>query len=321
MRVLLIKLSSLGDVIHALPAVTEACAKVSGLVFDWMVEEDFSCIPGWHPGVEEVIPAAQRRWRRKPLATLSSLEWKEFKAVLRHHCYDHVIDAQGLLKSAWMTRYVATPAAGYDWRSARESLASLFYRRRVRVPWSMHAVERIRQLFSAVLSYQLASQPPGYGLEAGRFGSPRPARAVVLAHGTTRQSKMWPTAHWRSLCRRIAEAGHPVQIPWHDKMEWQRASFIAAAHRRVELLPRLELSGIVNVLARAGAVVAVDSGLGHMAAALGRPVVSLYGMTNPEQIGTWGSAPRIHLQAPDPQQMESLQVEWVWESLRRLLAN
>ena len=103
MRVLLVKTSSLGDVIHTLPALTDAQRAIPGIQFDWVVEEGFAEIPAWHPAVAQVIPVAIRRWRKHPLQTLRSGEWRRFKARLRETHYDLVIDAQGLLKSAWLT--------------------------------------------------------------------------------------------------------------------------------------------------------------------------------------------------------------------------
>ena len=129
MRVLLIKTSSLGDVIHTLPALTDAARAIPGIRFDWVVEEGFAEIPAWHPAVDAVIPVAIRRWRKKPLQAVRSGEWSNFKRRLRETQYDLVIDAQGLLKSAWLTRYARAEVVGLDKSSAREPLAARFYQR------------------------------------------------------------------------------------------------------------------------------------------------------------------------------------------------
>ena len=149
MRVLLIKTSSLGDVIHTLPALTDAAKAIPGIRFDWVVEEGFAEIPAWHPAVAQVIPVALRRWRKHLWQTLKNGEWRRFKARLEESRYDLVIDAQGLLKSAWLTRYVKAPVAGLGPDSAREPIASRFYDRRYSVPREQHALERVRQLFAA----------------------------------------------------------------------------------------------------------------------------------------------------------------------------
>src|SRR6218665_2449357 len=120
MRVLLIKTSALGDVIHSLPALTDAARSIPGIQFDWVVEEGFAEIPAWHPAVAQVIPVAIRRWRRNILRTIGSGEWRRCKEQLREHRYDCVIDAQGLLKSAWLARQAGAPVTGLDPQSARE---------------------------------------------------------------------------------------------------------------------------------------------------------------------------------------------------------
>lgn len=146
MRVLLIKTSSLGDVVHTLPALTDAARAIPGIKFDWVVEEGFAEIPTWHPAVGKVVPVAIRRWRKNLWQTIKSGEWRRFKQSVRAEKYDLVIDAQGLLKSAWLTRYVKAPVAGLDKNSAREPLAARFYSRRLAVARGQHAVERVRQL-------------------------------------------------------------------------------------------------------------------------------------------------------------------------------
>jgi heptosyltransferase-1 len=130
MHVLLIKTSSMGDVIHALPALTDAMRAIPGIRFDWVVEEAFQEIPAWHPAVDRVIPVALRRWRKKPLKALISGEWRRFKRALRERQYDLVLDSQGLMKSAWLAQKARGPRAGFDKKSAREPLASWFYQKK-----------------------------------------------------------------------------------------------------------------------------------------------------------------------------------------------
>ena len=157
-RVLLVKTSSMGDVIHTLPAITDACAAVPGIVFDWVVEEAFAEIPAWHPRVERVIPVAVRRWRKNLFKFFGSDEWARFRGQLGQYPYDLVIDAQGLIKSAVLTRYSKAPVAGLDRDSAREPLACRFYDRLYAVPREQHALERTRQLFAQALGYELPQQ-------------------------------------------------------------------------------------------------------------------------------------------------------------------
>ncbi|MFJ3078013.1 MULTISPECIES: lipopolysaccharide heptosyltransferase I [unclassified Pseudomonas] len=297
MRVLIIKTSSLGDVIHTLPALTDAAHAIPGIRFDWVVEEGFAEIPSWHPAVDRVIPVAIRRWRKNLWQTLKSGEWKAFKQRLREHKYDLVIDAQGLVKSAWLTRYVKAPVAGLDRFSAREGLASRFYDRRLSVAVGQHAVERVRQLFAMALAYDLPEGIGNYGLDLDRLQLPPAAPYVVFLHGTTWATKHWPEAYWRELAERLGRRKLQVRLPWGNPAEKARAERIAQGLNNCQVLPKLNLAGVARVLAAAKACVAVDTGLGHLAAALDVPTISLFGPTNPGLTGAYGRV-QVH-QASD----------------------
>lgn len=299
MRVLIVKTSSLGDVIHTLPAVTDAMRACPGIEFDWVVEDSFAEIPGWHPGVSTVIPVAIRRWRKEIFKTIGSVEWKEFRTVLCKQHYDLVIDAQGLLKSAWVTRLVKAPAAGYDKASVREKLAALAYQHQYAVPKDMHAVERTRLLFALALGYPKPDTKGAYGIDLSRFCSNTPEAAnVVLLHGTTRHDKHYPEEYWKQLANALTAQNIRVRLPWGNTAEKERAYRIAEGNPGVQVLPKLNLNGVAGVLAQATAVVAVDTGLGHLSAALNVPTVSLYGPTSPALVGAYGEN-QIHLCAQD----------------------
>ena len=300
MRVLLVKTSSLGDVIHALPALTDAARAIPGITFDWVVEEGFAEIPTWHPAVGKVIPVAIRRWRKNIWETLKSGEWKRFKQSLRAEKYDLVIDAQGLLKSAWLTRYFKAPVAGLDRNSAREPLASRFYQRRLAVARGQHAVERLRQLFAVALGYDLPKGLGDYGLDVDKLVElPRKKPFVLFLHGTTWDTKHWPELYWRDLALRMGNLGVEVRLPWGSPAEKARAERIANGLNNAVVLPKLNLAGVAKVLAGASACVAVDTGLGHLAAALDVPTISLFGPTNPGLTGAYGKA-QIHLASDFP---------------------
>lgn len=299
MRVLLVKTSSLGDVIHALPALTDAARALPGIRFDWVVEEGFAEIPAWHPAVAQVIPVAIRRWRRNLWQTMASGEWRRFKRRLWERHYDQVIDAQGLLKSAWLTRYVRAPVAGFDRASVRESLASHFYDRRYAVPRDLHAVERLRQLFALALDYSLPVGTGDYGLDRRRLADRPRVPYLLFLHGTTWDSKHWPERYWRELAERMSWLGWSIRLPWGNVEEKARAERIAAGLASVVVLPKMNLAGVAKTLAGASACVAVDTGLGHLAAALGVPTVSLYGPTDPGLTGAYGRG-QVHLRADYP---------------------
>lgn len=326
MRVLVVKTSSLGDVVHTLPALSDAAAALPDVRFDWVVEETFAEIPSWHPAVDQVIPVAIRRWRKNLFRSMRSTEWKQCKVALRKHHYDCIIDAQGLLKSAWVARRAQGLRVGYDRLSVREPLAALSYHRRIPVLRDQHAVERTRQLFARALGYRVPEGLGDYCLDASRFRSscmhqPR----LVFLHGTTRAAKHWPEDYWIELARKAVESGLGVQLPWGSDSERERAERIAAASG-ADVLPRLNLHGIASVLVQADAVVAVDTGLGHLAAALAVPGVSLYGATRPALVGTYGPR-QIHLTSTgldavsgiEPREMAPLTPRLVWQALEPLI--
>ena len=200
MKALLVKTSSIGDLLHTLPAVTDAQRARPDLRFDWVVEEGLRAVPGWHPAVERVITVAYRKWRFRPLKGLFGGPLAAFRQELRRETYDRVIDAQGLYKSAVITRLTLGERHGLDLASCREKLAPLAYQRRHAVPRRQHAVQRLRALFALALDYPLPATPPDYGIDRARLPPPPlPGRYLAFLHGTAWTSKLWPESHWRGL--------------------------------------------------------------------------------------------------------------------------
>jgi len=263
-NILIVKTSSLGDLVHTLPALTDAVRAHPGLRCDWLVERAFAEIPPWHPAVARVIQCDLRGWRKHLGRTVFGGDWARFRAELRGTEYDVVIDAQGLVKSAWLAWQARGPLAGPDRASAREPLAARFYDRTYAVPGhdAAHAVERARRLFAQALGYALPDAPPDAGLERSRF--PDPARPQPYV-----------------LCLRVV-------LPWGSEAERADAEAIAAACGGL-VLPRLGLTAIAGWVAHARFCVGVDTGLAHLAAALGTPQLSLYGPTLPQLTGAVGA--------------------------------
>lgn len=297
MRILVIKTTSLGDLVHMLPAVTEAVAARPGLVVDWVAEEGFAAVPELHPAVRRVIPVALRRWRKSPLSGAVRREWGGFIDSLRSESYDLVLDSQGLLKSALLAVFARGPRAGLNFASAREPLASLVYRFRYAVAPELHAITRNRLLMAQALGYPMGEERAfRYGV-APPAGSPGdlPPQFVLALHGTARPEKEYPEASWQDLINGIHQAGLPVLLPWGNTREHDRATRLADACPGAKVLPRLGLREMAGVLARASGVVGVDTGLMHLAAAFRKPGVGLYPATPPERFGAWSEhdAPRI----------------------------
>ncbi len=280
MNVLLVKMSSLGDVVHALPAVEDAARH--GARFDWVVEEAFAAVPAAAAGVDDVLPIALRRWRRAPLAHLQEL--KHFHRRLRRRQYDLVLDAQGLIKSALVGRWARAPLrVGFDFASARERAAALALDRRLRIPAAEHAITRCRRLFAGALGYSPPRSEPAFGLANGEpIGN-----GVVLAHGTAWRTKHWPEAFWIDIGRRAAAAGLEPLLPWLDG-EKARAERIVAAVPGARLCSAMDMDAVVRLVAGARGIVGVDSGIAHLGAAFGRPTVMLFGPTDPHRTGCRG---------------------------------
>lgn len=271
----------MGDVIHALAALTDAASVVPGLACDWVVEEAFAEIPAWHPAVRRVIPSAIRRWRGHPWRTWRGGEWARFRAEVRREHYDLVLDAQGLVKSALLTRLARGPKAGRDARTTREGLAALFYDRHYHVDLAQDQVERLRDLFAQALGYARPTTLPDFGLEPARFAAPREAPPyAVLVHAASWPSKLWPEAHWQALGRWLRVRGLALKLPWGSAAEREAAERIAAACD-AEVLPRLGLGQVGAVLAGARFVIGVDTGVTHLGIALGKRTVTLYGPSVP----------------------------------------
>lgn len=297
MRVLLIKTSSMGDVIHTLPALTDAANAIPNIKFDWLVEKSFAEIPAWHPSVDKVIPLSFRKWRKNIFAPENFQETRHLITVLRRSTYDVILDAQGLIKSALFSFAAKGKRVGLDWDSARESFASVVYQKKISVNFYQHAIVRMRELFSKGIGYPLPNHAPCFGLQLPqKIMQVTHEKYIVLLHGTTWETKLWPESYWCELANRLKAAGYKLKISGGNASEISRAQRIANSCDAVEVLPYLEIATMASLLQRATAAVAVDTGFGHLAAALGVPTISLYGATNAIYTGALGQQ-SIHLQA------------------------
>lgn len=288
MRLLLIKTSSLGDIVHTFPALTDAMQQLPNLRVDWVAEEAFAELAAFHPAVKQVIPCAIRRWRKNIWATRG--ERQAFKQQLQQTSYDLVIDAQGLIKSGLITRLAKGPKYGLDKTSARESFSARFLDYPQAVSWDRHAVERVRQLFALSLGYSQPNTPPDYGI--ARQHQPaqlQQGSKLIFFHGTTWVTKHYPEAYWRQLCEMASQAGCEVSLPWGNDAEKERAERLASGLPNVNVLERMSLTKLFELMLTMDAFVAVDTGLAHLAAAAGLMGVALYGPTDPKKTGVIGA--------------------------------
>ncbi len=294
MRILLVKTSSLGDVFHVLPALTDAHRAIPELQVDWVVEEAFKQIPAWHPAVNQVIPIAWRRWRKNLTKRQTWEEMRLFYRNLTNNHYDLVLDAQGLIKSALVTYLTHGPRCGLDSNSARESLASLAYNRRINIPRGQHAIHRLRQFFAECLDYDVPDNGLSYGINKEHWPTPSIARPyVVFLHGSTWETKLWPETYWKQLRDLAISSGYHVVIPWGNDQEQQRARRLADDTLQAHVFEKSPLSEIAQLLAHASAVIGVDTGLSHVAAALDTPTLTIYGATDPQLTGVLGTNTKI----------------------------
>ena len=316
MKVCVIKTSSMGDVIHTLPALTDAQKAIPSLSIDWVVEENFAEIPRWHSAVNRVIPIALRRWRKSPFSIQTRNEWKNYRTLLQGENYDAVIDAQGLIKSALCaTRFAQGVKHGYDRQSIREPLASFFYDKKYAILYQQHAVERIRQLFSQALSYPLPKGKGDYDIARYFISIDSIEPYVIFFHSTTRDEKHWPEREWRNLIEKLTALSIQVRLPWGNEKEKARAERLALGLSHVVVLPRLSLHELAEQIANAKAVVSVDTGLAHLTAALDKPNITLYGATDPTLIGCYGQ----NQQYLTANSMENITSDQVFSALNLLI--
>jgi len=286
--ILFIKTSSLGDVIHHMPAVTDARRHRPDARIGWVVEEAFAPLVRLHGAVEAVIPVSSRRWRRAPFSPATWREFGAFRRAMREQTHETVIDAQGLVRSALIARFARGRRHGYDSDSVRERAASWFYDMHHRVDRSMHAITRNRMLTGSVLGYA-PEGGPDFGLDRRALTDGTATRDVILLHATARAEKEWPVARWIALAQALVASGYQVVLPWGTEAEHGRSVEIAAAVPNAAVPERQPLDAVARMIARSAFVVGVDTGLLHLAAALGVPLVAIFTGTEPGQHGPLGA--------------------------------
>ncbi len=298
MKVLIVKLSSLGDVIQTTPVVNDLHRCIPNVSIDWVVEESFADLLSRVQGLDRVIPCAQRRWRKTPFAADTRRAWRTFWQTLQAQSYDAVIDFQGLIKSAYIARRAKLTASGFSvtYGNASDLCAyewpvKWMLKQTVPMEKTIHAVARYRTLAARALGYEgsgvlsdLASYPFATAAVSER-------RGVMLAHGTTRPDNEWPFEQWLNLAQKIIAQGDVVYVPQASEREWQFAQRLAEPlGEDVHVLPRLSLAEVCDKMSQCKGVVSVDSGLGHLAVALNLPVVQLFSQPRIQRAGPVGVA-------------------------------
>jgi heptosyltransferase I len=288
MRILIVKTSSMGDVVHALPVVSDIRRAFPLAQIEWLVEAAFAAIPRLHPGVQRVLPMSWRRWR-KQLSTLAAWRaMRELRDQLREQPYDAVLDLQGLLKSALWARQARGPVLGYDRASIREPLAASLYAFRAAVPRTLHAVQRCRMLAARHFGYPVPDTLPDFGIvPPARSAWKLRSASAALIPCASRPEKIWPEARWVSVGKRLKAMGLSPLVIWGTEEEQVRAERIAAGCEG-EVPPFLNVHDMAALLAATQRVVGLDTGFTHLAAAFGRPTIGIYCDHDPGLAGIVG---------------------------------
>jgi heptosyltransferase I len=307
-RILLVKTSSLGDVIHNLAVVNDILQHAPDAQIDWLVDENFADIPRLHSGVKTVFTVAMRRWKKHIFNKKTWQEISSFKHLIQQNQYDAIIDTQGLLKSALAMRYANGVKHGYDKKSIREPLASNFYDKTYNISYQQHAVTRNRTLCAMSLGYAIPTNAPDYGI-AKKISTPGRLMDInsqsislndsyiIALHGTSRDSKLWPIENWVNLGRELVQQNLSLVFPWASEAEHARAKIMSSQLSNTVILPKLSIAELASVIANAQAAIGVDTGLSHLAAALNIPTIAIYTDTNPALTGVMAGqvAPAVNL--------------------------
>ncbi|MBI3436017.1 MAG: lipopolysaccharide heptosyltransferase I [Proteobacteria bacterium] len=286
-EILFIKTSSLGDVIHHMPAMTDARRWLPQARFTWLVEEPYVPLVRLHPAVDDVIAVASRRWRWRPAMPATGREVGGFVRALRRREFTEIIDTQGLLRSALIARLARGRRHGYDATSIRERAAAYIYERKYEVARDLHAITRNRMLTGRALGY-LPDQALDYGLDRAKLTAQTTERYALLLHATAQRAKEWPEENWIALARGLGDRGLALVLPWGSAREHARAARIAAAAPHTYVADPQPLDGMARLVAGAAFVAGVDTGLVHLAAALAVPLVAIFTGSAPTLTGPMG---------------------------------
>ncbi|PCH63966.1 MAG: lipopolysaccharide heptosyltransferase I [Gammaproteobacteria bacterium] len=293
MKVLIIKLTSMGDLMHALPALTDAAKVYPDIEFDWVVDQAFSDVPLWHPNVRRVIKTAHRQWRKQPITAWQDGRLPTFYQELNAHDYDVIIDLQSNLKSAIVSWLRKGEVHGLDKKHCREKPAHWAYKHHYQVELKQHSIEKLRELMAKALDYDKPNTVADYGVELTQYSLPDlefelPERYLMFVHNASWLTKLWPLLSWQALVEKAVEQGYSVLLPCGNDEEYQRAQQIAQVSEHAYALPRLSLNDMAALTQKAHGAVCSDTGLAHLAAVANLPTVTIYGATDTQLIGTYG---------------------------------
>ncbi|HUP08830.1 MAG TPA: lipopolysaccharide heptosyltransferase I [Caldimonas sp.] len=319
MRILIVKLSSLGDVVHAMPVVHDILRVHPAARIDWVVEPGFAPLLVRMRGLADVIECPLRRWARAWWRAQTRREWRALRARLAAERYDAILDLQGLTKSALVAR--AAHGTRYGLAAATDGASHEFPARwlvdhPIEIEPRTHALDRSRELVARALGYPLEG-PPDFGLR--RKSSPMQGDPVVaFIHGSSRADKLWPEPDWVELGRRFANDGWRIALPQAGADEGERAARLAQAiGSRAAVWPAMDLGEVIDRMQAVQGAIGVDSGLSHIAVALDLPHVQLYNFPTAWRTGPLPEHGHRHQRAVEGTPAPSLAAVWdAWQAVR-----
>jgi heptosyltransferase-1 len=296
-KILLVKLSSLGDVLHNLPIVWDLRSRLPNAQIDWVVEEGYVYLlqplltrDGFR-GIDRIIPFGLRRWRKSLLSADNWRQFFAFKKDLQHVSYDVIIETQGILKSALVcalankssNAVIAGLANATDY-SGYEPLARNFYNQLVQVPTQCHAIDRSRWVTCSAIDSPLIKRdeaPQFFPIEFTKTISKAEvaglhAPYVLFFHSTAREAKRWSNENWISLGKELSSRGFLVILPWGSPPEKAISEMLAAQIPGSLVPPAFSIEQAFSVINDSTLTVGVDTGLTHLAAVLNKPTVEIY---------------------------------------------
>jgi heptosyltransferase I len=319
LNILIVKLSSLGDVVHAMPAVQDLRQIFPQARIDWVVERSFMPLAARCAGVHQTIPLELRAWRRAPFSRQTRLGWRAFRTALRDQAYDLVIDLQGLSKSAWVSWLarlapggrriaMANQTEGSSYEAPSRWVADLA----VQLPLRLHAVHRARELCARALGYPVPARL-SYGLQVKgeRHDADQSRLPVALVHGSSRADKLWPVDSWVALGQRLNALGYGVVLPHGNDAEERQAHAIAGRLQSARVPARLSVDAVLDTFAQCAGVIGVDSGLSHIAVALDLPHVQIYNFDTAWRTGPQNRPWQVSVFRPAGPAVEEVWAAWM----------
>ena len=285
----------MGDLMHALPALTEAKEHIKDISFDWVVDKNFASVPSWHPLVDKIITTDHRNWKKQLFSKDSRNSLKSVINLINENNYDLVVDMQNNLKSAFISYLVKHDVYGMDAKSVREYPAHLAYTTKISVDKNLHAIQRQKKLLGKAIGYESRESFIEYGTKSHKFSKPKidlPTKYFVLVQNASWPTKQWSVSKWQKLVKHLEDQNISMLLPSGSLEEIKRAKEICSVSKMAQAIEIMSLNEIAYIIKNADLCICSDTGLAHLSALTGTPSITLYGPTKTSLIGTTGTNQR-----------------------------